>query len=519
MPRDSVPAIALASMLAWPALITPAALARPTGPRVLCEALPESAFCAGDRPACTLCHSSPSPPVGWNALGGSLLARLGGRPFNDGLASALDAIGDEDADGDGVSNSLELMQGTLPADPTSVWRAPEPPPGALDSSRAFGLWDAEFALRRASVAFCGISPTYEQIQELRGAPDRRALVHAALDECLESAAWRDEILPRLADRRIQPLGGAGACVSYYANFEADYNLFAYVLRGDRDARDLLRAQYHVVRATDRSLVPFVPSGDDPRLPAPARRGESLRVCFDRYGRPTREAGGVIPALAYVGGQPTQPHERAGMITTQWFLWFHTMGAYLPRQSAAQAYRAWLGWDISQYEGLFPIDGEPLDVDDKGVGAPGCATCHSTLDPLAYAFAHYWGGAGDPAAYVERGLPPIFPGQYHHERPVQGRFAAAYADAWPAATPRIFGEALPADRASRPSLVEWAARASESDAFARNLAEMFFEHAVGRAPGPDDRAELEAAWRALASDGYSADRLLHRIVDTRAFGAP
>ena len=92
-----------------------------------------------------------------------------------------------------------------------------------------------------------------------------------------------------------------------------------------------------------------------------------------------------------------------MITTQWFLSINTMFSPLPRTTAAQAYRAYLGADIAQQQGIFPIAGEPLDVDDKGVRDAQCATCHATLDPLSYAFAEYQGisGASTGAFVVAR----------------------------------------------------------------------------------------------------------------------
>jgi hypothetical protein len=49
--------------------------------------------------------------------------------------------------------------------------------------------------------------------------------------------------------------------------------------------------------------------------------------------------------------------------------------------------------------------------------------------------------------------------------------------------------------------------------------MFFRHALGRAPGPDDQKDFVAMIRAVESDGYSANRLIHRFVDTDTFGSP
>ena len=55
-----------------------------------------------------------------------------------------------------------------------------------------------------------------------------------------------------------------------------------------------------------------------------------------------------------GGQPLDVEHRAGMITTQWFLVINTMLSDLPRTTAAQAYRSYLGEDIARQEGIWPV---------------------------------------------------------------------------------------------------------------------------------------------------------------------
>jgi hypothetical protein len=89
--------------------------------------------------------------------------------------------------------------------------------------------------------------------------------------------------------------------------------------------------------------------------------------------------------AIAGGQLLEKDKRVDMLTTQWFLARNTMFSELPRTSAAAAYRSDLGADISMTQGLKPVANEPDDVDNKGVKEARCASCHSTLDPLAYAF--------------------------------------------------------------------------------------------------------------------------------------
>jgi hypothetical protein len=71
----------------------------------------------------------------------------------------------------------------------------------------------------------------------------------------------------------------------------------------------------------------------------------------------------------------------------------------------------------------------------------------------------------------------------------------------------------------PDLRAWAQKAANSDLFARNLANMFWVQSLGHGPTPDDEAEFQDLWRALPVDGYSANRMLHRLIDTHAFGVP
>lgn len=247
-----------------------------------------------------------------------------------------------------------------------------------------------------------------------------------------------------------------------ADYAWDYRPFSYILTGHRDARDLLLADYHM--------------GED---------GQVLE--------------GVVPSYENSvfgpGGQPLEPERRAGMITTQWFLVIHTMFSALPRTSAAQPYRAYLGADNAKSEGIFPVEEKPRDVDEKGVDQPTCAVCHSSLDPLAYAFAAYEGigRLDDP---------------YDFE--ASGTFN-------PTRTPwstesHLFGEPVS-------DLVAWAEVAASSEMFQRNLALMFWEHAIGRPPLSDEQEAFQAVWRALPADGYSANRLIERIVLTDAFGVP
>ncbi|MET0287400.1 MAG: hypothetical protein ABW352_23140, partial [Polyangiales bacterium] len=341
------------------------AQARPTGPALLCESYPDAPDCQGKVVACAYCHESTDPPA-WNAFGTSIKDALAGASFEAGLADALAKAEALDSDADGVSNLDELTRGTLPglADQamTPVVEAGENPRYTL------GKYDAAYAYRRVLTLYCGRSPSYDEVQAFKAAAEPRTVIHEALAGCLRSDFWQKTQLPRMADKRIKPLRSVAAEATVkigdyrvvIGDYEFDYRLWRYVLSADRDMRELLTADYFVLEGADGSLVQTwdVQPRSDPK--------------------------------ALAGGQMIERERRAGMITTQWFLTINTMFSALPRTTAAQAYRAYLGADIAASEGLIPVAGEPTDVDNKGVAQPRCANCHSTLDPLAYAFVRYEG---------------------------------------------------------------------------------------------------------------------------------
>jgi Protein of unknown function (DUF1585) len=458
-----------------------AAHARPTAPTVVCEEVPDAAACAGGVPACSLCHESTDPPR-WNAFGTALKQSVSGQAdFARALRDTLKASAGEDADHDGVSNHDELLSGTNPGvanmmtPVTGMAGAGENPRYRVDG------YDHAFALRRVLVLYCGRSPSYEENQAflLKPADDAvlRERLHAQLKTCLASDYWLKEGLIRLADKRIRPLKAAGPDSNIQiaslrlviGDYNFDYRLWRYLLSDDRDLRGLLTAKYHVVAQPDGSL---------------------------------REVTGTIEkadANAIAGGQLVPDDRRAGMLTTQWFLAINTMFSPMPRTTAAQAYRAYLGADISNNEGLRPVAGEPVDVDHKGVAAPRCANCHSTLDPLSYAFAEYEG--------IQNSIDLQF-GAYRPERP------AERIPDWNAMTKKsmLLGQPVA-------NVMEWGKIAAASDEFKRNMALMFFRHALGREPAPADQQDFQNLWRALPHDGYSANKLIHRMVDSVSFGGP
>lgn len=438
----------------------PAAHARPVAPSLACETYGDIPACRGQLFDCSICHDATWPPS-WNPYGLAVYGALPNSGFEAGLMDALLEVEDMDSDGDGVLNIVELSLGTNPGRDEEAWPwcLPE-----LDPDTLVPLdYDFRRALRRAMVLYCGRSPTWEELDAFDGDDPESATLHERLherlDECLAGDYWREQGLPRLADPAITPIASVGAATTIgitIADYEWDYRLFRYIMTGDRDVRDLLRADYHVI---------------------------------DQGGELVPVQGVQGPSI---GGQPLDPEHRAGMITTQWFLARNTMFSGLPRTTAAQAYRAYLGQDIAKQQGLWPVADEPVDVDASGVAMGECVTCHSTLDPLSYAFAYYEGIAGGST------------GTWRANRP------DAEIPGWSDDQTFILGTAVD-------DVPAWADAAADSDMFARNVVSMLYQHALGRGPAVDEQAEFDALWRALPDEQWRAERMIHRLVDTRAFG--
>jgi hypothetical protein len=174
------------------------------------------------------------------------------------------------------------------------------------------------------------------------------------------------------------------------------------------------------------------------------------------------------------GQTVPRDKRAGMITTRWFTTVNTMFTPIPRTTAAAAYRQYLGLDLARMQGLHPAVSEPADYDSKGVAAPACAVCHSTLDPLTYPFTRYDG---------------IIRNNYNPNRLKNFvRTDGARVVEAPEAG-EIFGQKVA-------NLLEWSQVAANSDAFAQKVVWDYWKLMVGREPGPADQTEFTAR---LAAD--------------------
>jgi hypothetical protein len=279
-----------------------------------------------------------------------------------------------------------------------------------------------------------------------------------------------------------------------ADYEDDYNLFVYINTDDRDARDLLTAKYHVLREADGALV------------------RVDRTPVEDYLKRDNDDGDIAQLV------PQQ--RRAGMLTTRWFLVKNTMFTPIPRTTAAQAYRAYLGYDIAKLEGLQPVAGEPVDYDRKGVQAEQCAVCHSTLDPLSYPFSRYDGlGGGDEEEIPdaeELNADGTVNGTFGNY--ASGRLERFVRQEGPqiAKTPEaglLFGQPVA-------NLVEWAGVAANSEPFARKLVLDYWRLLVGEDPQPDDEPEFARLVQRLSSvHEYRVERMLRDLIATEAYGAP
>jgi hypothetical protein len=390
------------------------------------------------------------------------------------LPAALAALEAEDADGDGVSNLVEVQRGTLPGDPRSF---PSDVPCAGGPNPQFNVchYDLRYVYRKLRLDFCGYSPTYAQLKQfdaLAGDDLKRAFLDQELDRCLATDFWRGKngVLWKLAHPKIRPVGslklGEDPGQIPLADYYDDYALFTWAHTDDHDVRDVLTANFFVER-----------SGNNPTV--------YTKVAF----RPTTQAVDVA--------------HRAGNMTTAWTLVYFVMFTALPRNAAAQMYRAYLGLDIARQEGLFSVAQEPRDYDAKGVTAPACAACHATLDPLSYPFRNYNGLTG---ADVQMG------------RYVPNRIESFFSTLTPTITQipergAIFGQSVG-------TLTEWAQVAANSDAFAVATATDYWKLLAGHAPRPEERAEFVATWQALkTTHTYRVQPMLHDLLRTEAYGAP
>jgi hypothetical protein len=409
------------------------------------------------------------------------------------LPEALRAAELLDADSDGFTNIEELMAGSSPAELSSVPVYPgcDPVETSQAANQRYNVcgYDHAYAYRKMMLDFCGAAPSLPELEVVAASATPSALIHEKLSECLDSDHWRgvEGVLWSLAHTKVQPAAslksGEDAGDIPLADYVDDYNLFVYATTDDRDVRELLRANYFVERTDSGELVPFVRTPQEDI----AARGTGLAqlVAVDR---------------------------RAGMLTSRWFLMSNTMFTSVPRTTAAQAYRAFLGFDIANMEGLHSVSGEPVDYDARSVDRPECANCHATLDPLTYPFSRYEGiGGGDDI--FKDGKLNFIPFSYNAAR--LDRFVEEDGEDV-VLTPEsgvIFGTEVQ-------DLLEWAEVATNSEPFARKIVEDFWELLMGEPPRPSELQEFSGLWRDLmTTHQYRVEAMLHALVDTEAYGVP
>ena len=458
-------------------LVVGPAWALPPGQGIVCERWPDAAECADGKPDCTTCHTQ---PPAHNAFGADIADALlpgAARPlsqadFEAGLPEVLASLADIDSDGDGVPNRAEMTAGANPGNAADT-PGGRPVSGCESANPVWNVcgYDAAHAFKKLHLDVCGHSPDYaalEGFRALKSEAQADALADA-LDRCLDTPFWqgRDGVLWQLAHPKVKPLAviKSGRDPGYIplADYDDDYALFVYTQTDDRDARDVLTADYFVVAD---SLVGYTR--------VPERMGQN--AVLDR---------------------------RAGMITSRWFFVLNTMFTPVPRAAAAQAYRSNLGFEIARSEGLIEPDEaqELVDYDDKGILDEACAVCHRTLDPLTYPFSRYHGITGrDTGVYDDRRMRRYdeAAGSRIREVPEAGH---------------IFGEPVA-------NLVEWARVAADSEHFARATVKDYWRVLVGHDPTTDEMEAFEALVADFPSvHNYRVERMLHALIRMEAYGAP
>ena len=457
--------------------------ARPTGPQALCDAwaFPQ---CSESYIECSACHTAPPARDDFGQVIENELWPGDQRPasdqeFYDRVLALLPSLAMLDSDGDGVNNRDELNAGFDPGDSQSVPSVdPVEDPcvnGSGQSDYNLCGYDSRYAYKKIALDFCGRTPQWDDFSRFLelNEEERRNALHTLLDQCLASVYWKGKegVLWQIAHKKIRPLqaikSGENAGQIPLGDYDPDYRLFVYVMSGDRDVRELLTAQYYVNWG---SLVP-----------------------------PQFET------VSNLEGQNTIVSRRVGLISSRWFFVINTMFTPVPRTTAAQAYRAYLGLDIAQSQGLInPPNSWPelVDYDDKGITEDACAACHRTLDPLSYPFSRYHGirgsrsGAYDADRMRDFGIEE---GQRINDVPERGV---------------IFGQEV-AD------LMEWSEVASNSDAFAQKVILDLWKVLIGHVPKTEKETQAyEQFWQKLKTDyQYQVERFLHDLIDSEVYGVP
>ena len=469
------------------------AAAMPQAVAAFCAVYPDAKACVSGAVPCAMCHTTPPQR---NAYGAALSMRIApGQPrpltpdvFLAGLRDALKVAEHEDADGDGITNIAEILAGTFPGDAASFPVSLTCKPGEARAATAQRwntcAYDPVYAFRKVSLDVCGRTATRAEVSKFQALASNRErwepALSAELDRCLTSRYWlgKTGAVWNIANAKIRPAhtvkSGANPGPVPLADYEDDYNLFTWANTGDHDVRDLLLAQYYVKRVSDDPVKLAVIPEDE--LKARPRRSSTAQ---------------------------TVPKERrVGMITTRWNGAINTMFTAVPRTTAAQAYRAYLGYDIAKMQGISSVPHEPMDYDAKGVQAPQCAACHATLDPLTYPFTRY------------NGI-----GRYNYEPDRLKEFVRSDGKRVTEAPENgiLLGHKVK-------DLLEWGQVAANSDPFAQKVVADYWKVLIGRDPEThaQDQAEFTKLWQGLKSPGaynYRVEKMLHGLILTQAYGRP
>jgi len=446
--------------------------AKPSAPEIFAQAYPDSPLVASGPLQCSYCHLS-TYPASWNVFGIALQLQITpdstDAQFAAELPGALAALETADSDNDGVANIEEIMRGTGSGNAASVPDDRVCVPGNEDYDIC--NYDPPYTYKKLWLDYCGESPTYQEMVDFRALSrdEQMARLHDTLEACLDSEFWlrKNGQLWQIAHPKLRPVGTLKGGVEDrgpipLADYYDDYHLFVYTQIDDHDARDVLLADYHVVRQ------------DSPE-------------------------GTTYTQVSDVGTQPLQTDRRAGLATTAWHLLYNTMFTGVPRTAAAQTYRAFLGFDIAKMEGLFPAPEPLIDYDQKGVTGDACAQCHTTIDAMTRPFAFYNGLQAPAGQYdatrIQDGF--LFEGPLMAQFPESGY---------------LMGQPVV-------DLLDWAEVAVASAAFAAATVKDYWKHAMGRAPVATDYEYLDLWADFMATHDYRVERMLHDLIETEAYGAP
>lgn len=480
-----VAAMLVGALLVWQWKPARLASARPSAPATFCGVYADSPLCTQGQSECKTCHTA--TPPGLNLFGGQVKEAMGGdgkplthEAFTSGLKTALKKIEGMDADGDGVSNLKEIQAGYSPGD-ASV--KPSDTVTACEPGQSGCGYDYAHAYKKVSQDFCGQMISYDQLEKFKALDDKKGAIKDLLNQCLDSEFWlgKNGAVWRVAHPKILATtyakagddGGLFPVADYYL----DYSLFTYAHTDNRDARLVLTAQYFVHFKKQDGKTSYYKLDKDPKT--------------NYVGNSS--IYGIVPK-----------EKRAGLLTSPWTLGLITMFSVIPRATAAQMYRAYLGKDIAKREGLYVVKNEPADYDNKNVRANGCIGCHQTLDAMAYPFSRY-NGVSAQAGKLLSYLPNRMKG---FER-TEGPRILLVPEAGVLLQKRVR------------NLLEWAQVAANSDEYAQSIVKDYWKLLIGGEPTfPKERKVYEKLWKDLKSvHKYGVERMLHALVQTEVYGAP